>query len=1338
MNESSAIDRGLNPIQHRLLSKLISRKLGGTASPEIGRVPAGTRVPLLASQARIWFVDRAYPGSTEYNSFVTLLFADAPDNERVEAAVEALMARHDALRLRIVEVGQEAMQEECCELGPPLAFFDLSEKPAEAAEREALAIGSASAALRFQLDRPPLFRVSFIRMPEGKALLVLVFHHIIVDGWSANILLEDLTALLSGNSDELTPAVRFIDYVDWQRDRVSEVVLGGQLAYWRQQLGGDLPVLDVPKDRPRPAIPSRRGATVPCAIPLGVIQALKSLAETERTTMFVVLLAAYKTLLLRLSGQTDLIVGTPFAGREHSIIEGTVGCFVNTVALRTQLDRSDGFRDIVRRVRATVLEAQDNQTVPFDSVVSSLRVPRETQYNPVFQTLFVLQNTPRSGLSYPGAEIGDLALDSAAAKFDLTVSMTETAQGVSGFFEYSLDLFDRETVERYAALYVRLSTAVAAELDAPVGLIGLVSDQERQRILYGLNPHSRPQHPYTTMAQPFEEQVARTPDATALVGDEGSMSYSSLNEQANRLAHYLRANGIGRGSFVGICMERSFSLIVALYAVAKSGAAYVPLDPELPDARLAFMIADTTASMVIVDAITEKRIPSQPWKVVSMDADAAQWSDLPSSNIHCAGPAHHIVHVLYTSGSTGRPKGVAYPVEAAIAEIFWLQRSYPFQPGDANIFKTSYGFDVSIWEIFWTLYFGARLAICRPGGHKDPHYLAEVIDKYGVTWMFMIPAMLQLFLDERPPGSCKSLRWVLCGGEAVTPRLRDAFYARLGAKLVQGYGPTEAGCVTDMIIPPDPGCPTVPLGRPAANYRLYVLDENLDVVPIKVLGEAYLAGEVGIAQCYHGRPALTAQAFLPDPFGAPGGRMYQTGDICCYRNDGVLEHHGRSGRQVKIRGMRVELSEIETVLCEHETVDNCVVLAVSNESTQLLVAFVIVRLGQTFDPDELARHARLMLPRFMVPSSILPVEAIPTTVNGKIDRQALIEHWHRTGTTSRVDVAPSGEVETRMKRIFERVTGRESVSVVDSFFDLGGHSLLIFKLIAECEREFHFRPSAADVFSSPSVRELCTRIASQDRGCRKNLVPLGVQPGKPMVVFVHAASGSILPFVELARHIGPDYSTFGLESPEQEDLPHQQWTIEGLAERYVGAVDEVRDLSPVVLVGWSMGGCVCIEMVRRWQQQGTEVAALLMLDSWLPPATLSSPDQRADTRRLIEAIDVLEFEGVAPSEPAATTDALVRLRRALELNRHAFIHYEPARLDAEIDFLRATDPISTEENDFPAVYAAPDRGWSRHVRSVAVHEIPGNHFTLMSGDNARTLAEAIRNIAEQRLWFATV
>ncbi len=1313
------------------MARMLGRTMRSAPGEEITTVPDGARVPLTPAQARIWFSTNMFPDSSEYNAAETLSLDVSPSEERLDTALRLLIERHDALRLRFFEDNGQPVQEDSGAFDPPVVWHDLRALgPAEAALR-AEEIGNASVCRLLRPDEPPLFRVLAIRLPEGRALIVLVAHHIIIDGLSAGLFLEELATLLSGGTLNSRRTTRFIDYVAWQHDQVDKRRIAKEMDYWSGKLGGELPVVDLPADRPRPTVPTRHGNAAPLIVPREVSDRLKRLADAEGTTMFVTLLAAFKVLLLRMTGQPDLIVGTALAGRDHPVTENLFGCFVKVVPLRSDLAGATSFRDAVRRVHATMVDAQDHQSIPFEQIVANLGIPRELGIHPVFQTYFGLQSI--EPIRPAGAQIGRVALlGSDRAKWDLAVSLNDTPDGVDGAIEYSTDLFDADTITRLVGMYLRLLTSVSAEPERPLGEHRLICAAERVRILAGLNPYERPAHPYRTMAEPVEEQAERTPDAVALVSGEESVTYTDLNERANRLASFLRDAGAGRGTFVALCFERSIEMIVAMLAVAKAGAAYLPLDPELPDDRLAFMLGDVDPLLVLSDSRWKSRVPAGSWPVVSLDEEEHLWSGRPAANVACEGSGGHLAYLLYTSGSTGRPKAVAYPADAAITNMFAMQGSYPYEPGDATIFKTSYGFDVSIWEIFWPLFSGARVVVCRPGGHRDPSHIVELIERHGVTMVHLIPTMLQVFLDDLPAGSCRSLRWVLSAGEPITPRMRDALHARLDAQLVNGYGPTETGCATDMILPPDPGA-AVPLGRPLRNFRVYLLDEDLEVVPIGTPAEAFIAAEVGLADGYFQRPDLTAAAFLPDPFGPPGARMYRSGDICRYRDDGVLEHLGRKGRQVKVAGMRIELSEVESVLHEHESVAECVVLVAEDARGKSIVAFVVPCDGTEFVASRLSSHAARMLPRHMVPASIHPVSHIPVSINGKTDHTALLAH--RRADVEREIVPPAGELETRLADVFRQVLGLAELSVTDSFFTLGGHSLLIFKLISLCSEKLRVRLRVADVFAAPSVRELADRLGTSLEAPEASLVPLAPNPGKPLIVLIHAASGSALPFVDVAGRLGDDFSVFALQAPDTE-ANRAADTIENLAARYVEAVDGVRGLSPLILVGWSMGGCVALEMARQWRPRGVAVTGLLMLDTWVPPTVVPAVSTQARIRTAIMDLDVLAQEGLTAEEHVSAE--MDRLRDVLDRNRDAFLGYSPEWFDGEVDLLYAADRVPELEAGFPDLYWAPDHGWTARVRAVVPHQVDGNHFTVVSKENAATLAETIRDIVAERITFTDI
>jgi amino acid adenylation domain-containing protein len=743
--------------------------------------------------------------------------------------------------------------------------------------------------------------------------------------------------------------------------------------------------------------------------------------------------------------------------------------------------------DVARGLCALAAAAGADNLVPY-AICASVLVGRLSRRDPperacvIHGTCEVVVPTavgpPDATISFRDALRRAAELPVATAVQPAAVTILVSPDGRRLYVESTADSTDSPDAESWARSFLHLLTRMAGDPDAPMAAHPLMDEAERDRILYGLNPYRAPEVRYRTMTGPFEEQVERCPDAVALLDEDGAtISYRELNERANRLAHVLRDGGVGPGTRVGVCLERGIAQVIAIYAAVKTGAAYVPLDADLPDARLAYLLGDAAPLHVLTDPATRGRIPDGPWRVHDVQTAPVPWEAYPTANPVVGGRPTALLHILYTSGTTGNPKGVAYPTDAALAHLSWMQRRYPYGIGDCALFKTSPGFDVSIWELFWPLYHGARLVICRPGGHRDPRHLADLVEAHDVTTVFLPPTMMTPFLEQLSPHRAGALRWALCGGEPITPRIRDTFYATLPTTtLVNCYGPTEAGNVTDMVLNPEPGAPVVPLGRPAENFRLTLLDENLGPVPVGTPAEAYIGGHTGLAQAYWRASARTAERFVADPYGPPGSRMYRTGDLCLYRDDGVLQHLGRIDRQVKVRGLRIEPAEIELVLSAHPTVADCAVVAHGNPVR--LIGFVVPVDGLPvvdLDITAIGAHTATLLPEHMRPERIVPVPGIPFTVNGKVDKDALLRAWQALADRERDVVQPADDLEADLVEIYGRVLDRPSVSVLDTFADLGGHSLLAFRLMDECVAKLHAKPEVAELLAG-TVRDVAVSI----------------------------------------------------------------------------------------------------------------------------------------------------------------------------------------------------------------------------------------------------------------------
>ncbi|WP_406631701.1 non-ribosomal peptide synthetase [Amycolatopsis sp. WGS_07] len=1232
----------LDTNKQRLLLKMLRERGGAAEAPRIAPVPRGTAVPLNPSQARIWFSCRQYPDSSEY-SIPDLRTLERPlDFETLRAATAELMARHDILRVRMFERDGVPMQQDCGPLEPPVTWHDLRHLPADEAAEQAAGIAGRAVERPIPLDEPCFFAIIGFALPGERTMLAANFHHLVADGLSRQHVMAELEALLAGRALDPPPPVGFLDYAAWERENTDEARIERDLAYWTGKLSGDLPVLDLPRDRPRPARASRAGYTVPVTIPAPLLTRLQRLAADDGVTLFVVVLAAYKLFLARMAGQRDIHVGVPLAGRDEEVAESIVGCFVRSVPLRTDLSGDPTFREVVRRVHEGLLEAHDHQAVPYDRVVAELGLPRLSGVHQVFQTMITLAHPVGGAGGAAGKSVG---LNTNSVMWDLALSLFPDGDALGGLLVYAADLFDRETALRFAGVLEHLLAEAVERPDARAFELPLLPLAEREH-------RPVPEIPYRTLAQPFEEQVRRAPDAIAVRGAAGQLTYAELNARANRLARFLR----DVDPVVALCLSPGTDQTVALIAAAKAGTTYATLDPE--DARLGAMLDEAAPAVVLVDGATAGRVPAGPWQVFSFE-EPGRWADASADDLPVEGTGQDLFCLRYTADAA-----IAYPVEAALAELVQLQQDHPLGTGDVALLANPE-------DCFWPLSQGAAVAVAPPEVLRDPRLLPDYVETYGVTTLSVVPSM--------------------------APDL-----AGFPGTLVAGYGPPETGRITEQ-------------GRPVAHRALYVLDEALAPVPIGVAGELYVGGEIGLARGYHRRPALTADRFLADPFGAPGSRMFRTGELCRRREDGVLEHLGQIDRQVRVHGLRVVLAEIEAAFADQDEVWRAVVAPAPEGG---LAAFVVPDGERELSGKKLVDGAAARLPEYLMPETVTVVEEIPRRGGGEIDLAALLDLRDREADAADADRtdAPETELEARLAAIFSRILRRDTVSVTESFFDMGGHSLLVFKLIEECTKELGLEPSVQDVFTGPTVRALAATLGAMRTAADvEPLVKLVEHPGALLVVFVHAASGSVLPFYQVAKRLGREFAVYALQSPP--DAPPE--SIEEIAARYVAEVDAVRGVAPVVVAGWSMGGGVALEMSRRWLDRGDQVAATLLLDTWAPPAFMSAAGDAEQVRRSVLELDVLRLEGAD-----AATARLDELTATVERNRAAFLDYRPKPYPAEVDLLRASDPLPADAPPFPPGYLDGDRGWSA-VADVTTAEIQGNHLSIFDEEHADQLAEAI-------------
>ncbi|MFD7716353.1 amino acid adenylation domain-containing protein [Streptomyces sp. NPDC059814] len=1043
----------------------------------ISRIPAvprdGNPLPLSFAQQRLWFLDQLEPGRAEYLLPFAFRVHGLIDVDALDTAFTALVSRHEILRTRF---GTDDAGSPVQSISPeePVAVLvrDLRAVADVQDRDDACAAVLAEDALRpVDLTVGPVLRVVLVRLADEEAVLAVTVHHIAFDGWSVGVLVRELsalyaTALEKGPGPAPLP-VQYADYALWQRGWLTGEPLERQLDYWRTRLAG-LEPLELSTDQARPAERTGKGEVVRFSVPADVAARAKAVAAEGGASLFMTLLSVFQLLLARHSGQRDVAVGTPIAGRNRAETEDLIGFFVNTLVLRTDLSGDPAFTELLARVKDAALGAYDHQDLPFERLVEELAPDRDLSRNPLFQTLFALQNTPGADAwSLPGLTAEPIESPVRDAKFDLSMYLAEADDGtLDGAIVYAGDLFTEATARRLVDHFGNLLDAATARPGAALSELEMLGPDERHRIVTEWNATSAPVPAAATLHQLFEERAALAPDAVAVVCGTDELTYRELDERANQLAHRLRAEpGIGPDVPVGVCLERSPALVWTLLGILKAGAAYVPLDPEHPAERLAYLVEDSGAPLVVTDT-AHAGLLTEGLRLLAVDRAADLPDTLPvTAPEPVAGPGD-LSYLIYTSGSTGRPKGVRIEHRGVVNYLAGMQHAFPIAPGEGFLQATPLSFDVSAYEIFWPLWQGAKVVLVPGSDRLDMAEVSRLMRIHRVVGLHFVPSLLDLFVSEVRPEDCVGLRYAFASGEPLQPALVARFLDRFPGDLVNLYGATEVSVDTTYwrASRTDPHGPVL-AGRPMANQTVYVLDPDRRPVPAGVLGEVYLGGD-SVGRGYHERPELTAERFVPDPF--TGGRMYRTGDVGRFTPDGGLDLLGRIDRQVKLRGVRVELAEIEAVLLNHDAVGVCAVTVREDApGDKRLVAYYVPGPGSTADTGALRGWAAERLPRAMMPSAFMELPELPLNRNGKVDHAALPAPDDVDITAG--FVAPRDDIEAEIAEIMAGVLGLEKVGIHDRFFDIGGHSLLAIQLVNRIEAATGVRIGLRRLFQAPTV-----------------------------------------------------------------------------------------------------------------------------------------------------------------------------------------------------------------------------------------------------------------------------
>ncbi|MCC7416300.1 MAG: amino acid adenylation domain-containing protein, partial [Acidobacteria bacterium] len=1032
--------------RQELIACLRDAEANQSSRSRIPRAPRGETIPVSFAQQRLWFVQQLAEQSPLYNMTGAVRLTGRLDAPALEAALRGIQQRHEILRTRFELADGEPVQRigEAADLA--LTTIDLSDERPPGRERRIHEIARAWAHQTFDLARGPLFCAGLARLAETEHVLLLAFHHLVCDGWSIGVFVRELAALYDARvrgetEDPLPPLpIQYADFAAWQREWLAGPVLERQLAYWRRRLAAPLPSLELPTDRPRPPVQTFNGRLHHFVVAESTAERVAALARDRDATAFMALLAAFKVLLFRYTGQRDLIVGSPVASRTRAELEPLIGFFINNLPLRTRLAPAMCFGDLLERVREGCLEAYEHQDVPLEKLVEEIRPDRDVGRTPLYQAVFAMQTAPGGALRLPGLTIAPVETETGTARFDLTLSMTEANRRFAGVFEYNTDLFDADTIDRMGRSYCALLEAATARPDLPIAELPMLAPDDLERIVVGWNATAIEGAGEACAHERFEERAAREPDAIAVREGARQIACGELNAQANRLARQLRRLGVGAEQIVPLYLEPSIELVVAALAVMKAGGAYAPLDPQAPSERTRRMLEDCGAPIVLTSTSLAGKIDAARHRVL---VDAAPGAvEETGGNLPRLATAAHCAYVIFTSGSTGTPKGVEVPHAGLNNLIDWHLRTYEISPADRATQLASVGFDACVWEIWPHLVGGAALHIADRETRSSPRALLAWMARERITVAFLPTPLAEAALQEPLPASL-ALRILLTGGDRLTAGARRS----LPFAFVNHYGPTENSVVStcgevreargDLRTAPD-------IGRPIANVQAYVLDDQLSPVAIGVVGELYVGGR-SLARGYLKRPRETAAALVPNPFGdAPGSRLYRTGDLVRWQADGTIAFVGRRDGQVKIRGFRIELGEVEAALAVAPGVVAAAAAVHPIGGERRLIGYVVPAPGASVDPAAIRSAVERVAPAYMVPSAIVPLTALPLTANGKINRQALAPPAGEQIARSAY-VAPRSALEAQIARVWADLLEVERVGVGQNFFDLGGHSLLLVK-----------------------------------------------------------------------------------------------------------------------------------------------------------------------------------------------------------------------------------------------------------------------------------------------------
>ena len=1313
--------------------------------------------PLSSAQERIWFLNEFVPGSPVYNVPIAIHLTGRLDPAAMRRALSALVERHESLRTRVITLDGVPFQTVATPSLVDLPLIDLSRMPREKQGRELELAIARCARRRFDLSTDLLVDPTLVRCAEQDHTLVLNLHHICADGPSMGILHQEILALYQAFAQSKDPdlvplPVQYADYAEWQRYQYTREALGQQLAYWTKTLEGAPVALELPSDFARPAVQTFNGSRYFFQFPPGLADALKRFSSRHGVSQFMTLLAGFEVLLHRYTGEQDIVVGTPLANRPRPEIEGLIGFFLNTLALRLDVSGDPSFAELLKRVRKTSLEGFANGDLPFEQLLEAIKPDRDLSRSPVFQVMFTQQAAPTASFQLRDLQLESRELETGTSKFDLFFVMQDKASGMGGYVEYNTDLFERATVERMVEHFQHLLESGVGDPQEAISRLSMMSAGERRQVVEGWNQTRTRYASSQSIPELFEEQAAATPNRTALLHSGRAVTYDELNRRASQLARKLRDSGVAAEAPVGLFLERSPEMMVAALAVLKAGGTYVPLDPAYPMSWLNFLLEDSQAAVVLTVEKFLAQVPAHPGKTLCLDRDWPEIETQSAENLKDQPTADSLAYLIYTSGSTGTPKGVMGLHRGAINRFAWMWNKYPFADGEVCCQKTSPNFVDSIWEMFGPLLRGVPSLILDDATVRDPMELVAQLAEARVTRIVLVPSLMRLLLDTyaEMPVSLHRPRFWISSGEALTADLCQRFHTLIpDGRLLNLYGSSEvAADVTFFECTASIAQESrVPLGLPIANTQIHLLDSGMQPVPIGVPGEIYAGGD-GLARGYYRRPDLTTERFVSSPLQEFPGTLYQTGDVGRRRSDGQIEYLGRSDHQIKIRGFRVELGMIESVLSACDGVKTAIAATHKDESGDLsIVGYAVPAPGNALQEDALRRSVRERLPEHMVPARVVVLEKLPLLPNGKVNRRALPRPDAQTLRSAQPAQAARNEVERRLVSIWQELLNRETIGVNQSFFDLGGHSLLVSRLILRVNREFGKKVSLSDVFHAPTVERLARLLQDQEQLA----YPRGILPIQPEggALPIYCVRGGPL-FLGVAKKLGTNQPFFGLElpAPELKALP-DDYRFEDLAASFVSILRQQQPHGPYQLCGLCVNGALAYEMACQLERQGERVPLLVLLDTQNPANYWDYKNHRVQYMMQKGVFHIQKLLNVGKDSLAHYwSDRWAGIRRRANAVRWRVLRAQVKHwhLETPEDFDPIIHPASWNYRPQPyrgsvVLFKPMDRptggywnfelGWKDLATGgLDVQPLPGGHLGIFQEPNLTTLAKYLQDHVE--------